>query len=118
LFLEAFVIEGATLTAFLEAACGAFDKLSDVLERRGAGRPRFDSRGRIAAVLVKAWLGRSYRDVEAYLYDNKETLVRFNLVVPDHNTIWRTMTFLPESYLKELNHEICQSLKRGNPEWP
>ena len=110
-----FVIEGVSLTAFLEAACGAIDNLPDVLERKGAGRPRFDSRSRIAAVLVKAWVGRSYRDVETYLYDNRETLARFSLVVPDHNTIWRTMTLLPESYLKDLNREIGQLLKKGNP---
>ena len=109
------VIEGVSLTAFLEAACGAIEILPNVLERNGAGRPRFDSRSRITAVLVKAWLGRSYRDVETYLYDNKETLAKFSLVVPDHNTIWRTMTLLPESYLKDLNREIGQLLKKGNP---
>jgi len=108
------VVEGVSLTAFLEAACRAIDGLPDVLERTGAGRPRFDSRSRIAAVLVKAWLRRSYRDVEVYLHDNRETLARFNLEVPDHNTIWRTMTLLPESYLKGLNHEVGRLLKRGN----
>jgi len=90
------------------------DRLPDVLHRSGAGRPRFDSKSRIAAVLVKAWLNRSYRDVEVYLHDNKETLAGFGLKVPDHNTIWRTMTFLPEPYLKELNHEIGRILKKGN----
>lgn len=100
------IIEGVSLAVFLEAACRAIDSLPDVLERQGAGRPRFDSRSRIAAVLVKAWLGRSYRDVEVYLHDNRETLARFDLKVPDHNTIWRTMTFLPEAYLKELNLEV------------
>ena len=110
-----FVIESVSLTTFLEAACRVIDNLPDTLERKGAGRPRFDSRSRIVAVLVKAWLGRSYRDVETYLYDNKETLAKFNLVVPDHNTIWRTMTLLPESYLKDLNRKIGQLLKKGNP---
>ena len=109
-----FVIEGVSLTAFLEAACIAIDSIEDVLERKGAGRPRFDSRSRVVAVLVKAWLGRSYRDVETYLYDNKETLAKFSLVVPDHNTIWRTMTFLSEDYLKQLNREVGRILKKGN----
>ena len=99
--------------AFLAAACRAIDGLPDVLERRGAGRPRFNSRSRIVAVLVKAWLKRSYRDVEVYLHDNRETLARFDLKVPDHNTIWRTMTLLPETYLKELNREVGRLLKRG-----
>ena len=109
------IIEGVTLTSFLENACEAIDNLPDVLERKGVGRPRFDSRSRIIAILVKAWLGRSYRDTEAYLYDNKETLAKFRLKVPDHNVIWRTMTLLPESYLKNLNHELGTSLKKGNP---
>ena len=108
-----FVVEGVSLTWFLEAACRAIDSLPDVLERKGAGRPRFDSRSRIVAVLVKAWLRRSYRDAEVYLHDNRETLARFNLKVPDHNTIWRTMTFLPEAYLKELNLEVGRLLKKG-----
>jgi hypothetical protein len=112
--LEVFAVEGVTLAAFLENECEAIDKLPDVLERKGVGRPRFDSRSRIAAVLVKAWIGKSYRDTEAYLCDNKETLAKFKLKVPDHNVIWRTMTLLPESYLKELNHQIGVSLKKGN----
>jgi len=108
------VVEGVTLASFLENACAAIDKLPDVLERKGVGRPRFDSRSRIVALLVKAWLGRSYRDTEAYLYDNRETLARFRLLVPDHNVIWRTMALLPESYLKDLNNQVGVSLKKGN----
>lgn len=114
MFLEVSFVEGVTLASFLENACAAIDKLPDVLERKGVGRPRFDSRSRIIAVLVKAWIGRSYRDTEAYLHDNKETLARFSLFVPDHNVIWRTMSLLPESYLKDLNHQVGLSLKKGN----
>jgi hypothetical protein len=109
------VIEGVTLDAFLKNACEAIDRLPNVLERKGVGRPRFDSKSRIIAVLVKAWIGRSYRDTEAYLYDNKETLAAFVLQVPDHNVIWRTMTLLPESYFKDLNSQLGLSLKKGNP---
>ena len=76
-----------SLAAFLEAACGAIDGLPDALEWKGASRPRYNSKSRIVAVLVKAWLGRSYRDAEVYLNNNKETLARFGLTVPDHNTI-------------------------------
>ena len=111
---EVFVIEGVSLMKFLEAGCRAIDSVPDVLERTGAGRPRFNSRSRIAAVLVKAWLRRSYRDVEVYLYENRETLAQFSLEVPDHNTIWRTMTLLPEAYLQELNREVGRLLKKGN----
>jgi len=106
---------GVTLAAFLENACKTIDRLPDVLERKAVGRPRFHLKSRIAAVLVKAWIGRSYRDTETYLYDNRETLAEFNLLVPDHNVIWRTMTLLPESYLKDLNQQVGLSLKKGNP---
>lgn len=109
-----FQIEGVPLKALLKAACRAIDSLPNPLERAGAGRPRFDYRSRIAALLVKAWLKRGYRDTEVYLDDNKETLAQFHLKVPDHNTIWRTMTFLPEDYLKRLNHEVAVTLKKGN----
>jgi hypothetical protein len=34
-------------------AAKAIDKLPDVLERKEAGRPRFDSRSRIIAILTK-----------------------------------------------------------------
>jgi hypothetical protein len=118
MFLEEFDMEGATLFAFLEAACRAIDRLPNVLERKGAGRPRFHYRSRIVAVLIKAWIGRSYRDTETYLYDNRITLAQFNLLVPDHNVIWRTMTLLPENYLKDLNREVAQSLKKGNLKLP
>jgi hypothetical protein len=107
-----FLIEGVPLKALLEAACRAIDSFPNPLERKGAGRPRFDYRSRIAALLVKAWLKRGYRDTEVYLDDNKENLAEFRLKVPDHNTIWRTMTFLPEPYLKELNQQVVQFLKK------
>ena len=112
--LEVSFIEGVPLKVLLEAACNAIGGLQNPLERSGAGRPRFDYRSRIAALLVKAWLNRGYRDTEVYLNDNKETLAVFGLKVPDHNTIWRTITFLPESYLKELNKKVAVNLKKGN----
>lgn len=102
------------MKALLVVACRAIDDLPNPLERTGAGRPRFDYRSRIAALLVKAWLKRGYRDTEVYMDDNKETLAKFGLKVPDHNTIWRTMTFLPEDYLKQLNQEVGCILKKGN----
>jgi len=107
-------VEGVPLKALLEAACKAIDGLPNPLERNGAGRPRFDYRSRITALLVKAWLNRGYRDTEVYLNDNKETLAMFGLKVPDHNTIWRTITFLSEAYLKELNQQVGLMLKKGN----
>jgi len=111
---EVLLIEGVSLKAFLKAATKAIDDLPNPLERSGAGRPRFDYRSRITALLIKAWLNKGYRDTEVYLQDNKQTLVRFGLQVPDHNTIWRTITFLSETYLKELNQKAAVNLKKGN----
>jgi len=79
-----YLIRPVLLFFVLEAACRAIDGVPNVLERSGVGRPRFDSRSRIVGVLVKAWLGRSYRDVEVYLHDNRETLTQFSLEVPVH----------------------------------
>jgi hypothetical protein len=111
---EVLLIEGVSLKAFLEATTKAINDLPNPLQRSGAGRPRFDYKSRITALLIKAWLNRGYRDTEVYLNDNKQTLAHFQLQVPDHNTIWRTITFLPESYLKELNQKVAVNLKKGN----
>ncbi len=107
-----FAIEGVPLKTLLQAICKAIDSLPNPLERKGAGRPRFDYRSRITALIIKAWLKKPYRDTEVYLNDNKQVLKEFNLKVPDHNTIWRTMTYLPEPYLKELNQHIAGLLKK------
>jgi len=98
-------------TGFSEASCGAIDKLPDVLERKGAGKPKFDSRSRIVAVLVKAWLGKSYQDVEAYLYDNKETLATFNLVVPDYNTLMEN----PDVFSRKTVFLQFEKFEKNNP---
>jgi hypothetical protein len=109
-----FLIEGVPLKKLLRATLKAIGSLPNPLERKGAGRPRFDYKSRITALIIKAWLKKGYRDTEAYLSDNKQTLKEFNLKVPDHNTIWRTMTFLPESYLKELNQKVAMLFKKEN----
>jgi hypothetical protein len=107
-----FAIEGVPFKTLLHVTCKAMDCLPNPIERKGAGRPRFDYRSRIAALIIKAWLKKPYRDAEVYLNDNKQILKEFNLKVPDHNTIWRTMTYLPETYLKELNQQITRLLKK------
>jgi hypothetical protein len=109
-----FAIEGVPLKALLKATCKTIDSLPNPLQRKGAGRPRFDYRSRIVALIIKAWLKKPYRDTESYLNDNKSTLKEFNLKIPDHNTIWRTMAYLPEPYLKELNQQINGLLKKEN----
>ena len=112
--MEVLSVEGASLKTFLEAACKTIGNAPNILKRETPGRPRYHAKSRLIALLIKAWLNKSYRDVEVYLEDNKQTLAEFDLTVPDHNTIWRTMTFLPETYLKQLNQQITLNLKKGN----
>lgn len=106
-------VEGVFLKTFLEIACKAIGSVPDALKRETLGRPRYHTKSRLAALLVKAWLNKSHRGVEVYIEDSKQILAEFGLTVPDHNTIWRTMTFLPEAYLKELNTQVAANLKRG-----
>ena len=68
------MIEGISLTVFLEAAWRTIDNPPDVLERKGADMPLLDSRSTIAHGLLKAWLDGSYRDVEVHIHDTRETL--------------------------------------------
>ena len=112
--MEVLSVEGVSLKAFLDAACTAIDAVPNALERTSPGRPRYHAKSRLVALLIKEWLNKSYRDVEVYMEDNKQTLAEFSLTVPDHNTIWRTMTFLSEPYLKELNQQVTLNLKKGN----
>lgn len=65
------------------------------------------------ALLVKERYGFTYRETEIYLNENKQTCLGNGMKdIPDHNTIWRTMTKLHESYLKQLNHELNQLFKK------
>jgi hypothetical protein len=118
LALEVLSAEGVSLEAFLDAACAAIDMVPNSLERTSLGRPRYHAESRLVALLIKEWLNKSYRDVEVYMEDNKQTLAEFSLTVPDHNTIWRIMTFLSEPYVKELNQQVTLNLKKGNTSYP
>jgi hypothetical protein len=51
-----FLIEGVPLKKLLEATSKTIDSLLNPLEPTGTGRPRFDYRSRIVALVVKAWL--------------------------------------------------------------
>jgi hypothetical protein len=93
-------MEGVPLKKLLKATSKVIGSLPNPMQRTEAGRPRFDYKSRITALIVKAWLKKGYRDTEVYLSDNKQTLTEFHLRVPDHNTIWRTMISLSEPYLK------------------
>jgi hypothetical protein len=68
------------------------------------------------ALLVKKRYGLTYRDAEIYLKEIQQTCHECGMTeMPDHNTIWRTMTKLREPHLKQLNHEVNQLFrKRGN----
>lgn len=72
-------LEGVSLQTFLKAATKAVEELPNPLAKTGAGRPRFDHKSQITALLIKAWLNRTYRDTEVYLNDNKQTLAQFSL---------------------------------------
>jgi len=81
--------------------------------RRHAGRPPFDLTSRVMALLVKERYGFTYREAEIYLKENEQTCRGCGMKnMPDHNTIWRTMTKLREPYLKRLNHEVNQFFKK------
>jgi hypothetical protein len=89
------------------------DKAPPTWQRRRTGRPPFDPTSRIMAMLVKERYGLTYRDAEIYLKENQQTCLECGMTeMPDHNTIWRTMTKLREPYLKQLNHEVNQLFKK------
>ena len=65
-------------------------------------------------MLVKERYGLTYRDAEIYLKENMQTCLECGMTeMPDHNTIWRTITKLREPYLKQLNHEVNRLFKNG-----
>jgi hypothetical protein len=65
------------------------------------------------ALLVKERYGLTYRDAEIYLKENQRTCLECGMTeIPDHNTIWLTMTKLHEPYLKQLNHEVNHLFKK------
>jgi hypothetical protein len=89
------------------------DKAPPTWRRRRTGRPPFDPTSRIMALLVKERYGLTYRDAEIYIKENKQTCLECGMTeMPDHNTIWRTITKLREPYLKHLNHEVNQLFKK------
>jgi len=65
------------------------------------------------ALLVKERCGFTYREAEIYLKENEQTCMECGMTeMPDHNTIWRTMSKLHEPYLKRLNREINRLFKK------
>lgn len=65
------------------------------------------------ALLVKERYGFTYREAEIYLKENEQTCLECGMnEMPDHNTIWRTMSKLHEPYLKRLNREINRLFKK------
>jgi hypothetical protein len=110
---EVLIFEGITLQDFLLTVGEVLSEAPPRWRRRHAGRPPFDPTSRVMALLVKERYGFTYREAEIYLKENEQTCRGCGMKnLPDHNTIWRTMTKLREPYLKQLNHEVNQFFKK------
>lgn len=108
-----FVFEGITLQEFLSTVGEVLIRAPPRWRRKHRGRPPFDPISRIMALLVKERYGFTYREAEIYLNENRQTCLENGMKqIPDHNTIWRTMRRLKESYLKELNREVNLLFKK------
>jgi hypothetical protein len=106
-------MEGMTLREFLLLARDVLLKTGRPWNKKPRGRPLFDPLTRIMALLVKERYGFTYRQTEVYLNENRETALECGMsAIPDHNTIWRTMKKLNQSYLKQLNREVNSLFKK------
>ena len=106
-------MEAITLRAFLSLTREVLSETGRPWKKKRRGRPEFDASTRIMALLVKEKYGFTYRQTEIYLKENKQTCLECGMTdLPDHNTIWRTMTKLHKPYLKRLNHEVNQLFKK------
>ena len=64
-------------------------------------------------MLVKERYGFTYRQTEICLKENEQVCRECGMTeMPDHNTIWRTMTKLDQPYLKRLNREVNHLFKK------
>ena len=106
-------MEGITLREFPSLTEEVLSKTGEPWKKKRRGRPQFDASTRIVALLVKEKYGFTYREAEIYLKENRQTCLECGMTeLPDHNTIWRTMTKLHKSYLKRLNREVNQLFKK------
>ena len=108
-----FIFEGITFQEFLLTVGEVLSRAPPRWRRKHTGRPPFDSASRVMALLIKERYGFTYREAEIYLNENRQTCLENGMKeIPDHNTIWRTMTKLHEPYLKRLNHEVNRLFKK------
>ena len=102
---------------FLSAVRDILVKAPPAWRVKHTGRPPFNSMSRIMALLVKERYGFTYRQTEIYLKENQQTCQECGVAeIPDHNTIWRTITKLDEPYLKRLNQETNRLFKKERRE--
>lgn len=96
------------LLAFLREAKALVDGMDEPWPRHVMGRPPYDGRGLVLAVLLKQYLRMPYRDAEAFLRASPGVRRGIGLdEVPDFKTIQRTLEKLSEAYVGELNRRLA-----------
>ena len=96
------------LLAFLREAKTLVDGMDEPWRRHVMGRPPYDGRGLVLAVLLKQYMRMPYRDVESLLRSSPSLRREIGLdEVPDFKTIQRTLEKLSEAYVRELNRRLA-----------
>ncbi len=96
------------LLAFLREARALVDGMEEPWPRHVMGRPPYDGRGLVLAVLLKQYMRMPYRDVEAFLRSAPGVRRQVGLdEVPDFKTIQRSLEKLTDAYVRELNRRLA-----------
>jgi len=85
----------------------------------GAGRPPvYPARPMVVLCLFKIYSNKSFRWIDGFLSENMSLCreLGFSKDCPSYETIRRTMSFLDESYLRNLNKRVLAELKKTSPE--
>jgi len=78
----------------------------------------YPARPMVVLCLFKIYSNKSFRWIDGFLSENM-SLCRepgFSKDCPSYETIRRTMSFLDESYLRNLNKRVLAELKKTSPE--
>lgn len=82
-------------------------------EHRGPGRPGYSQTSMLLVNLLRIYMKRSYRDMEAYLLANSGMVQELGLPsVPGRDTIHRHADDLTEAYLKRFNEALVAVQKK------
>ena len=82
----------------------------------GAGRPpKYPARPMVVLCLFKIYANKSFRWVDGFVSENGSLCQEIGLTkgCPSYETIRRTMSFLDESYLRNLNKRVLAELKKS-----